>query len=600
MFFISGMLVAGGLAYTGTITYKYLQRVRRTQLSRSSATHVERVTTQIPDTPERTAALTRADRTVMVSSVALSATVVGLLFKSALIVASVPAALFIFTPTLKEAWHSLRHHRRITPSVLDATRVSLCIIMGYYFALALDTWLRSLAQRLFVRSEAELQDLLNRYFTAAPDAVWCYRSGADVQMPLEELAVGDILSLSMGELIPADGTILHGSAWIDELLVTGEAVAVQKATGDAVFASTVVQSGQIYVYVNAINGHSDAMAARDRLEAMPQASSYLIDAGTQSGRTMAPPMWTTFALLLPFWEANRAAGFLTTSFGQQMAQLGPYALRNFATFALQQNMLIYDGRVLESLNLVNTVILDAALMADEVIRAQAIETIATLRRRRWPVQEVTPHRFAIYLLSEGDEAATKALAEELGVDDYFVEPLASVRADLLERLQVGGRLSCYVGTRATDERVMEKALVSVVITSSQQRTSNSSQGFQHNAQQTDAAWLGATTAQVILLEKDLRKLELLFALARQFGVNQGINLAWPLLMDLVDITTTVFIHFGLTYSILFSYSGLLGGALQTRLPLARYLHQQAEAEETDIDPIPPSHQIAQTSSPANA
>ncbi|MCB0127728.1 MAG: hypothetical protein KDE58_35935, partial [Caldilineaceae bacterium] len=122
-----------------------------------------------------------------------------------------------------------------------------------------------------------------------------------------------------------------------------------------------VQNGQIYLQITATGKLLGTTAVRKRLEAMVQSGSHLAEAGKRSGEAMALPMWVASAVLLPFWDPNRAAGFLTTSFGNQMERLGPYALQNFATVALQQNLLIYDGRALEALNLVNTIVMEANL-----------------------------------------------------------------------------------------------------------------------------------------------------------------------------------------------------------------------------------------------
>lgn len=592
MFALSTVLIAGGLAYTGSIAYKQIRnrrgRLRLWHRDRGTPNTIRRVAKAPQEQSASVRALTRANQTLTVSSLSLGLTAVGIVVKPVLVLVSVPAALFVFAPTLQDAWHTLRHERKITPHVLDATRVTLCIIMGYYFALALDTWLRALTQRLLSRTEDEFQYALDQYFVELPSSVWSFTAGAEMETSFAELAIGEVIAITAGELIPADGIIRYGLAWIDERFVTGNVEAVQKTTGDPVYASTSIESGQIYLEITSLSEQLDIGAVRDRLKKMTQSGNYLSVAGEQSGRSMAPAMGATFALLLPFWSANRAAGFLTTSFGSQMGRLGPYALRNFATVALQHNILIYDGRALERLNLVNTVIIEAAILSDETLREQTLDLLAALRRRRSPVQSVTPHPFAIYLLADGDELTTKTLAATFGFDDYFVEPLASARAELIERLQIGGRLVCYVGNGVNDSLIAEKALVTVAIPSATMPSASFSPLWGASATQSATARLRSTSAQVILIEKDLNRLVQLFALGTQFGLSQGFSLAWPLLMDLVDIGTTVFFHLGLTYSVLFSYSGLLGGALNTRLPLRQ--RQRPEAEEP-LPPLGPERQI---------
>ncbi|MEZ4557000.1 MAG: hypothetical protein R2854_11240 [Caldilineaceae bacterium] len=87
----------------------------------------------------------------------------------------------------------------------------------------------------------------------------------------------------------------------------------------------------------------------------------------------------------------------------------------------------------------------------------------------------------------------------------------------------------------------------------------------------------------VVTDNDLERLPALFDLAAQFTAKQGFNLAWPLAMDLLDIGTTVFIHFGLIYSISFSYAGLLASTVNSRMALVRYrLAREAEQHKSAL------------------
>ncbi|MEZ4681367.1 MAG: hypothetical protein R2932_44845 [Caldilineaceae bacterium] len=421
MFAFSTILITGALAYSGSAAYKRLRDYQGDLRWPRRDRYIQRTVYTRQENLECQRTITHANRAVTISSLSLGMTVVGAMVKPVLMLVSVPAALVIFAPALQDTWRALRQERRIVPPMLDATRVMLCIIMGYYFALALDTWLRTLAQRLLLRSEAEFQYTLDGYFVESSSFAWCFTSGVEVQTPVADLAVGDIVSVTTREVIPADGVILSGFAWVDERLAKGHGERVYKTIGDTVALSTVVQRGHIYLQITSAGKQAGVAAVRKRLETMVRSGSHLVDAGERSGHTMAPLMLAAFTAMLPFWNANRAAGFLTMSFGSQMDRLGPYTLQNFATVGLQQSILIYDGRAVEALNLVNTIVFEASLFSDPDLRDQALAAIAALRRRRWPMQEISPHRFSIFLVADGNEAETRALAQELGVDDYFVE-----------------------------------------------------------------------------------------------------------------------------------------------------------------------------------
>jgi hypothetical protein len=74
-----------------------------------------------------------------------------------------------------------------------------------------------------------------------------------------------------------------------------------------------------------------------------------------------------------------------------------------------------------------------------------------------------------------------------------------------------------------------------------------------------------TSAHIVLLDNDLGQLGRCFDLAAAFVAKQGFSLMTPIGFDLVDITTTVFVHLGLVYSVLYNYTGLLLGAANARV-----------------------------------
>ena len=576
---IAGLLAAGGILATGTMAYRKL-KADGLWFRRQEHIQVQPSPALAGDDARGDDESARANRTLLLSSAALGATTAGLFFKPILMLASVPIGIYIFAPTFHAAWHSLYQERRISTPVLDATRVTACVVMGYHFTLALDTWFRTVVHKVLLRTENDFAQTLNAQFVPLPNDTWLFIDGAEVQTALTDVVADDIISVVAGDLIPIEGTVLHGTAWVEERLVTGKVASIRKGAGDTIHADTTVVMGQAYVQVAHVPKQLATGTIRKVLCRTIEAGSFMQHVGEASGRKMAPRMLATFAIMLPFWEVNRAAGFLTTSFGSQMGHLGRYTLQNFVTLATQQQLLILDGHALEYLNLVNTIVIDADLLSDPTLRAQAKETIGLLRQRKWPIQSVSPQPFAVYLVTRGDKDAVAQLAAEVGADDCFVEPLVMAQAALIERWQRAGRLVCYIGHGHTDALIIDKALIAVVMPAVG--------GTIGNVVESDA--------QIVLIEKDLTRLDDLFTVATQFAAKQGFNLAWPLLMDLLDIGTTVFIHFGLTYSLLFSYGSTLVSAVNARLPLLR--HRRMEEATRNAQQLPQFPRSPATTEPS--
>ena len=78
------------------------------------------------------------------------------------------------------------------------------------------------------------------------------RDGNVLDLPVEQIVVDDVLILSAGQQVPADCTVLSGSADFNEALLTGESVAVKKNKGDALFAGSFVASGQVAARVEKV------------------------------------------------------------------------------------------------------------------------------------------------------------------------------------------------------------------------------------------------------------------------------------------------------------------------------------------------------------
>ena len=65
-------------------------------------------------------------------------------------------------------------------------------------------------------------------------------------MPISNLQVGNVVSVRPGEKIPVDGTLLQGSSSVDESMLSGEPIPVEKNAGDRVLAGTINQKGAFY------------------------------------------------------------------------------------------------------------------------------------------------------------------------------------------------------------------------------------------------------------------------------------------------------------------------------------------------------------------
>lgn len=101
----------------------------------------------------------------------------------------------------------------------------------------------NIGKYLEARSKGKTSEAINKLMDMAPKTAFVERNGTVVEIPAEEIQIGDILQVKPGSSVPADGVVLGGVTSIDEAAITGESIPVQKVPGDSVIAATMNKAG---------------------------------------------------------------------------------------------------------------------------------------------------------------------------------------------------------------------------------------------------------------------------------------------------------------------------------------------------------------------
>lgn len=117
----------------------------------------------------------------------------------------------------------------------------------YFETGAIITALILLGKFFEARSTGQASDAIRKLMELGAKQARVMRGGAEVEVPIEELKVSDIMVVRPGEKVPTDGTILEGAAALDEAMLTGESVPVDKRAGDAVYGATINTDGLLKV-----------------------------------------------------------------------------------------------------------------------------------------------------------------------------------------------------------------------------------------------------------------------------------------------------------------------------------------------------------------
>ncbi|MCI8283782.1 MAG: heavy metal translocating P-type ATPase [Firmicutes bacterium] len=96
---------------------------------------------------------------------------------------------------------------------------------------------------LEARSKGKTTDAVSHLLDLSPDTALAERNGQEIELRIEDVQVGDILIVKPGGKVPVDGVIVEGSSSVDESLITGESIPVDKSEGDSVIGASINKSG---------------------------------------------------------------------------------------------------------------------------------------------------------------------------------------------------------------------------------------------------------------------------------------------------------------------------------------------------------------------
>ncbi len=194
------------------------------------------------------------------------------------------------------------------------------------------------------------------------------RDGAEVLVPVENLAVGDLFVVRPGEKIPTDGTVVEGTSAVDRAMLTGESVPVEVGPGDAVAGATLNTSGRLMIEATQV-GAGTALAQIARLVADAQAGKAPVQhLADRVSAVFVPVVIAISALTLAGWLLIGGAA-TTTAFTTAVAviviacpcALGlatPTALMVGTGRGAQLGVVIKGPEILEQTRQVTTIVLD--------------------------------------------------------------------------------------------------------------------------------------------------------------------------------------------------------------------------------------------------
>ena len=298
----------------------------------------------------------RDNSIAIASSASALGLAVGGIFNPVLGIASIPLLAYNGRRTYINTFENLKQGK-ISVDTLVALTITGCFVGGYFIAASIAVLMMHSAERLVAQITQESKQNLMASFRQQPNVVWIEVDGTEVKIPLEKLHIDDIVVVHAGEMIPADGEVVSGMASVDQHILTGEAQSVDREQGDKVFASTVVLSGNIRVRVE--KAGADAAVAKIITmlnNTIDFKSSSQLRAESLSLHLIKPAL-IAGTVALPIVGFSGALA-VNSHPKDKMMIIAPISILNYLNIATENGILVKDGRSLELLNKVDTLVFD--------------------------------------------------------------------------------------------------------------------------------------------------------------------------------------------------------------------------------------------------
>jgi len=262
-------------------------------------------------------------------------------------------------PIFARAFDAIVEKGKLNVDTLDAAATAVLAAQGQIRTASIMVWLVSLGDFIrdltLARSERAVLDL----FDGKVHSAWVVRDGKKVQVEVEEIQEGDEVVVYPGELIPVDGEVLAGQAMVDQKMLTGESMPVEKGAGDRVYAATVVRDGKLYL--RAANVGDDTVVAKviQMVRDAPVRETRAQNYAERFADQLVP--WSfagAGAAFMVTRNVNHAAALLIIDYGTGIRVAAPTTVLASVARAASHGILIKGGRYLEQLAQVDAVVFD--------------------------------------------------------------------------------------------------------------------------------------------------------------------------------------------------------------------------------------------------
>ncbi|MBI9032933.1 MAG: copper-translocating P-type ATPase [Bacteroidales bacterium] len=239
----------------------------------------------------------------------------------------------------------------------------------YYEAAAIIVSFILLGKYFEEKAKVKTSDSIKKLMELGVKTARIIQAGKEIEIPVDQLLKGDVVIIKPGEKVPVDGIVIDGNSYVDESMITGEAVAVAKKQGDMLIGATVNKNGSFLMRAERV-GSETMLAQIIKLVQQAQGSKAPAQKLADKIATIFVPIVISIAIISAFvWYVFGPSPQLTYSFVTLVSVLiiacpcalglaTPTAIMVGLGKAAEKGILIKDAQSLEIFHNINAIILD--------------------------------------------------------------------------------------------------------------------------------------------------------------------------------------------------------------------------------------------------
>ncbi|MGN7611399.1 heavy metal translocating P-type ATPase [Magnetococcales bacterium HHB-1] len=264
---------------------------------------------------------------------------------------------YLTVPFFLDGLRKFRKQRHLM-DLIDAAVIPLLLLFHQVLAVSFLLLFTSIGRYVLTKTYDHSRRRLTNVFGELPKKVWIVHEASEIEINYQDLKTDDIVVVGAGMTIPIDGTILKGSALIDQHKLTGEAMPVEKAVGDQVIATTLLVSGRLHIRTERSGTQTYANEITQLIINTADRRLQVQVRGEARVEAILPYLLTLSAITGIVSSPVRAISVYMAAPGYTMRVLGPLSLLQALRHATKQGVLIKDGRSLGLIHEIDTVIFD--------------------------------------------------------------------------------------------------------------------------------------------------------------------------------------------------------------------------------------------------